>query len=84
MKEYLTENLQQKVKYLFSILDEDGSMTLEKTEVITRFELNNRNKEEAERFFRIFDLDQSGVVTYDEFLEFWLHLRSKSSEIQVI
>ena len=79
-KQYMTEKLVAKVDELFGILDGDDSKTLEKEEVIARFELNNRNKDEAERFFRVFDMDKSGTITYQEFLEFWIQLRNKSTE----
>ena len=83
-KSYLTDRLLHSADKLFAILDTDGNKTIERAEVIERFQHHNRNKEEADRFFRILDRDQSGLVTYEEFLDFWLQLRSKSTEDQVI
>ena len=71
-KSYLTDRLLHSADKLFAILDTDGNKTIERAEVIERFQHHNRNKEEADRFFRILDRDQSGLVTYEEFLDFWL------------
>ena len=72
----MTEAFKAKLEDLFNELDTDCSGTLEKDEVIAKFQTSKGQTNEAEKFFKAIDADQSGVITRKEFEDFWAQVRN--------
>ena len=81
----INPTLQKKLNEVFEILDIDKSDTLERHEVSNRFQSVDGKSNEADRFFRAIDTDQSGEISRDEFMVFWANVRlSGASEDRVM
>ena len=69
---------------LFRAMDIDGNGQLSKSEVVEAFERAKKNANEARMFFRLMDKNQDGYIQRQEFDNFWIMLRTESTEEDVL
>ena len=69
-KKALSENLEKRVRAIFSKIDVDGSNTIDKEETLKYWKANFA-KVQTEELFKAVDIDGNGTIELDEWLDFW-------------
>ena len=65
--------LKSKVLHLFSLIDKDGSKSIDREETL-KFWGNNFAVLNAQELFKSVDKDNSGTIEISEWLEFWYNV----------
>ena len=81
---FRSDRFMTKMDFLFDLLDVNDNNCLERKEILILFKNKNIKNNGGELFFKMMDIDQNGEVSKEEFESFWLQLRLKLSEDQVI
>ena len=79
-----TPQFTERLDLLFTAMDIDGNGQLSKSEVVEAFERAKKNANEARMFFRLMDKNQDGYIQRQEFDNFWIMLRTESTEEDVL